>query len=145
MVYEIQMRRLEPGDPPETAAQSSDVAEKALDQREVSEETQANLATSSKEPPGGTDPFQNIPLPSSADEEEQHILDPKTLLECCRCSRSFNQEDGLPVGTGNVGVDHSKLFEYGSMIQEELKELNEAAKAKRDYCKRALGPFIVTE
>ena len=40
-----------------------------------------NEVISSKDLPGGTDPFQNIPLPSIADEEEPHLLGIKTLLE----------------------------------------------------------------
>ena len=46
-----------------------------------------NVATPSKEPPRGTDPFQNMPLPGIADEDEHHVLDHKTLLECWRCAR----------------------------------------------------------
>ena len=92
------------------------MTDQSLDQKEDNGEAQANNATSSKDPFGGTDPFQNSPLP--------------TLLECCQCSRSFNQEHGLPVRTSNVGVDHSRVLKYCSMIQEELKELSGAAKAK---------------
>ena len=106
----LQMRRLEPEEPPKAAAESSEV-ELSLDQMEDDDKVQVNDATSSKDPLEGTDPFQNIPLPSIADADDQHLPDPKTLLECCQCSRSFSQEHGLPIGT--------RVLECCSMIQEE--------------------------
>ena len=57
-------------------------------------------------------------------------MDPKTLLECCRCARASNQEHRLPVGSGSVGVSQVRVIECCAMIQEELLELCDAAKAK---------------
>ena len=126
----LQMMHLEPEDPLKPAAQSPEVVDRSLDQKEDDGEAQVNNATSSKDPLGVAEPFQKIPLPSIADADEQHVLDPKILLECCRCSRSFNWRHGLPVGTGHVGVDHPRVLAYCSTIQEELKEFSGAAKAK---------------
>ena len=81
----FQIRRLTPQDPPTDAAQSSEAKEKVYDQQNTSAIAQVNLTASSEKS------FQNIPFPSIADEEEPHILYPKTLLECCRCARCFNQ------------------------------------------------------
>ena len=123
----LQARRLVPQDPPRAAAQSSEVAGKVSDQEDTSARVQVNPAISSEKPQEHTDPFQNTPLPSIADEEEPRILDLKTLLECCRCALSFNQAHGLPVGSGNAGAYYSRVREYSAMLQEELKELCETA------------------
>ena len=91
------------------------MTEKVDGQHSTGATAQASLATSSRKDEEGIGPFQNVPLPSVADEEEPHIMDPKTLLECCRCARSFNLAHGLPdrarlpVRNGTVGVDHSRV------------------------------------
>ena len=106
------MRRLEPGESHEAAAQHSEVTDRQLDQKDDEGKAQANNAASSKDPLAGADPFQTTLLPSIADADEQQVLDPKTVLGCCRCARSFNQQQGLPTGPGQVGVDHARALEF---------------------------------
>ena len=55
------------------------MTEEAADQKEVNDKTQINAATPDKELSGGTDLFQNTPLPNTADEDEPRVLDPNTL------------------------------------------------------------------
>ena len=126
----LPMRRLEPDDSHQTAAQSSEFIDHSLEQKEDDAQAQTNKATSSNDPSGEADPFQNIPLLSFADADEHQVLDPETLLECCRCACTFNQEHGLPVGTDRVGVEQPRVHESCSMIQQDSRELNEAAKGK---------------
>ena len=79
----FQMRRLEPGDLPRTAAQSSEVMEKASEQllQDASSKTQVSLTTSSKELQGGTDPiFSYLALLMKRSHNVlPHVLHPRHL------------------------------------------------------------------
>ena len=101
----LEQRRLSPPAPLAPAVQTSEKFLEAANQANASD-LQAQLATPEPMPIRGTDPIQNIPLPSIADEEAPCIMDPKTFLECCRRTWSLNQEYGFPIGKGVVGVDH---------------------------------------
>ena len=51
------------------------------------------------------DLWKTIPLPSIADASEQHVTSFKTLLECCRCVKAYNQEYELEESKeGSVGI-----------------------------------------
>ena len=39
--------------------------------------------------------LDNIPLPSIADPTDSNLLQPKTLLDCCRCAQAFIDEHDL--------------------------------------------------
>ena len=92
--------------------------------------TSATAASSSSTLDTGADPWKNRPLPSIAGGSEWQVMDPKTLLECCKCTRAFNQEHELPVGSGAVGVTLMRTIEYRNMILQELAELCDPAKEK---------------
>ena len=88
----LAMRRLEPSDSPPTAAQSSELIGLSPKPKENDVQAQANNAASGNYPSGGADPFHSIPLSSVADADEYRVLHPKTLLEGCRCARTFDYD-----------------------------------------------------
>ena len=57
--------------------------------------THANPATASDTQSAGADPWKNTPFPSIADATKQQVLDPKTLLECCKRAGTFIQKHDL--------------------------------------------------
>ena len=111
------------------------------------ENSQAKAAISSKTQSSEADPWKNTPLPSVADVDEQRVLDPKTLLECCKRAKAFNLEYRFPVGNCRVGVPHQRVLEYSAMTREELSELSDAAKKKCGesfFCNSVSHPQCIT-
>ena len=58
----------------------------------VDQSTSVNAALSSNTHDAEADPWKKIPLPSIADVSEQQVMDPKTLLACCKCAKEFSHE-----------------------------------------------------
>ena len=69
------------------------------------------------------------PLPSIADVSEQQVMDPKTLLACCRCAKEFIHEHDLSDGD-DTGISIARILNHRSRILEQLGEMTDAAKEK---------------
>ena len=57
-------------------------------------------------------------------------MDPKTLLECCKCAKAYNQEHELSVADDAIGVSILRTIEHRRVILKGLVDLCDAAKEK---------------
>ena len=99
--------------------------------------TSANAASSSNTQDAEADPWKHIPLPSIADVSEQQVMDPKTLLACCRCAKKLSHEHDLS-GGDDTGINIARTLNHPSRILERLGEMTEAAK-KQNWEEYLLG------
>ena len=72
---------------------------------------------------------KNVPRPNVADAAEQQVMDPKTLLACCRCAKDFSHEHDLSDGN-DTGINIMRTLNHRSRILEQFDEMTDAAKEK---------------
>ena len=75
--------------------------------------------------------WKSIPHPRIADASGQQVTTPKTLLECCKCAKEYNQEHELADDFGaSVGVSLQRTLEHSVALMKEFEGLCGAAEDK---------------
>ena len=96
------------------------------------EVTAAQAASSSGPQDADAKLWKKIPLCSIVDTSEQHIMKPKTLLDCCQCAKEFIHEYDLSDGL-DARINLMRVLNHGGMILEQLGEMR-CLKGQKSRC-----------